>query len=630
MMEDTAKYWFSAAELADAKLPGMPETARGVLIKAQAEKWQSRPRTASGGGNEYPLSALPIVAQSTLALREARAPEPTVGRGEWLDRQTDAKKAKARRKLEALQAVDALVLSGQTKVLSMQLVARQVGVTLSTLYNWEAAIRLENRGDWMALLAPRHRGGGCEAACDEEAWDVLRADWLRLERPTFSACYRRLQAVAAERGWTVPAARTLERRLDALAPAVVVLARDGIDRLKAMYPAQRRDRSVFHALEAVNADGHKWDVFVKWPDGTVGRPLMVAFQDLYSGKFLSWRVDRSENKECVRLAFGDMVENFGIPSYCYLDNGRSFASKWLTAGVKNRFRFKIKDEDPVGIFTQLGVEIHWTTPYAGQSKPIERAFGDFARGLAKHPAFAGAYTGNNPMAKPENYGAASVPIETFIQVIGEGIAQHNARVGRRATVCNGRSFDETFNESYAKSVIRKAAPESRRLWLLAAENVLVGKRDGAIDLMGNRYWSEMLHAHMGDRVVIRFDPEALTDDLHVYRLDGAYLGAAPCVAAVGFNDVGKAREHNQARKAWMRGKKDMAAAERKMTIDQVAAMLPTIEAPAAPETKVVRLLTSGNAALKARHEAEPAHDLDQMFINATHRLRLVQGDDDLP
>jgi putative transposase len=215
-------------------------------------------------------------------------------------------------------------------------------------------------------------------------------------------------------------------------------------------------------------------------------------------------------------------------------------------------------------------------------------------------------------------------------VIGEGIAQHNARVGRRATVCNGRSFDETFNESYAKSVIRKAAPEHRRLWLLAAENVLVGKRDGAIDLMGNRYWSEMLHAHMGDRVVIRFDPEALTDDLHVYRLDGVYLGAVPCVAAVGFNDVGAAREHNQARKAWMRGKKDMAAAERKMTIDQVAAMQPTVAPPTLPETKVVRLLTSGNAALKARHEDAPERDIDQMFIDATHRLRLVQDDDDLP
>ena len=629
-METVAKFWFSAADLAAENLPGMPDTASGISMKAQTSGWPTRPREGRGGGVEYPLAALPILAQSALALREARAPEPVAGRGEWLDRQTEKAKARARRKVEALEAVRALALSGQTKVLAMQLVAHQMQVTVSTLYNWEGAIKFEARTDWMPLLAPKHVGGGREAECSDEAWDMLRADWLRLERPSFTSCYRRLVAAAAERGWTLPAARTLERRLLALPTAVQVVAREGVDALKRMYPAQARDRSVFHALEAVNADGHKWDVFVKWPDGTIGRPLMVAFQDLYSGKFLSWRIDRSENKECVRLAFGDMVNEFGIPDHCYLDNGRSFASKWLTAGVRNRFRFKIRDEDPVGIFTQLGVQIHWTTPYAGQSKPIERAFGDLARDLAKHPRFAGAYVGNSPMAKPENYGSSAVPLDVFIQVIGEGIAEHNARQGRKATVCAGRSFDATFAESYAISAIRKAAPEHRRLWLLAAENVLVGRRDGAIELLGNRYWAEFLHQQMGDRVVIRFDPETLQDDLHVYRLDGAYLGAAPCVAAVGFNDVNAARLHNQARKAWIRGAKDMAAAERKMTLDQIAAMAPEPAATTAPETKVVRLQTLGATALKPRAEVDEDAQIaeDRRWGAAVHQLRLVAPDDD--
>ncbi|WP_245528436.1 transposase domain-containing protein [Gluconobacter morbifer] len=45
-----------------------------------------------------------------------------------------------------------------------------------------------------------------------------------------------------------------------------------------------------------------------------------------------------------------------------------------TGGIPNRFRFKVKEDEPVGIMTQLGVEVHWTTPYSGQSKPIERAW----------------------------------------------------------------------------------------------------------------------------------------------------------------------------------------------------------------------------------------------------------------
>ena len=35
-----------------------------------------------------------------------------------------------------------------------------------------------------------------------------------------------------------------------------------------------------HALEHVNIDGHKWDVFVRWPDGTVGRPVRLGPWDV--------------------------------------------------------------------------------------------------------------------------------------------------------------------------------------------------------------------------------------------------------------------------------------------------------------------------------------------------------------
>ncbi len=459
---------------------------------------------------------------------------------------------------------------------------------------------------------------------------------------TFEACFRRLQRIARDKGWTVPSARTLQRRLDALPEGLRVLAREGTEALKRMYPAQHRDRGVFHALEAVNADGHKWDVFVKWPDGYVGRPVMVAFQDLYSGMILAWRVDRSENKEAVRLAFGDMVEAYGIPDHCWLDNGRNFASKWLTGGTPTRYRFKVKDDEPDGVMTQLGVQVHWTTPYSGQSKPIERAFRDLAGDVAKHPAFEGAYTGNNPTAKPENYGSTAVPLSVFLKTIGTEIAEHNAREGRRSDVARGRSFKAAFEESYAKAPIRKATAEQRRLWLLAAEAVSTAKVDGSIQIMGNRYWAEFLTNHRQQKVAVRFDPQALHADLHVYRLDGAYLGAAPCIEAVGFADVDAARQQAQARGALVKAEKARLDAERKMTPAQAAALLPEPEEPAPPpESKVVRMFRGANA-LKpasipdtAMEEAEDAQaawtrSLAQTTraLAGSGRLRVVQPEDD--
>jgi hypothetical protein len=52
--------------------------------------------------------------------------------------------------------------------------------------------------------------------CSADAWDFIRADFLRPERPYFASCYARLQRAAKDNGWTIPSAATLARRLKAL------------------------------------------------------------------------------------------------------------------------------------------------------------------------------------------------------------------------------------------------------------------------------------------------------------------------------------------------------------------------------------------------------------------------------
>ena len=90
------------------------------------------------------------------------------------------------------------------------------------------------------------------------------------------------------------------------------------------------------SLDGCLSTGHKIDVFVRWPDGTVNRPQIVAFQDIDSGKILSWRVDHDPNKVMVMSAFGELVEKWGIPRHCLFDNGHEFANKWMTAGAPTR------------------------------------------------------------------------------------------------------------------------------------------------------------------------------------------------------------------------------------------------------------------------------------------------------
>lgn len=627
--------WFSAAELAALDLPGMPSTQQGMDALAKREGWANpqaegrlwRKRKGRGGGIEYSIHVLPAYPRQKL-LSRLRAAMPEEKRADKLaqisdeaawaayERRSDKQKAEARRRVEALTEIETLVMGGTTKSAAMTLVARSFKVSLSTLYGWERLVAGIHRSHWLARLVPQYAGAtGPRAACDDDAWEWLKSHYLRASRPTFEQCWRDLEQVATQRGWTLPSPRTMRRRIDALDPVVVTRLREGEDAASRMFPTQRRDRSMLHAMQWLNADGHRFDVFVKWEDGTIARPMVVFFQDLFSGKLLAWRVGQTETADSFRLAFGDVVERFGIPDAVTIDNTLAAANKTMSGGLKRRFRFKVREEEPLGIFASLGVQVHWAKPYSGQSKPIERAFGDLARDIARHPAFAGAYTGNSPDAKPHDYGSKAVPIAQFIEVMEAGVAEHNARQGRTGGNCRGRSFDETFAASFAEVPVRRATDEQRRIFLLAAEEVRV-RRDGTIHLLGNRYHDPALSRIIGRPVVIRFDPDRLHAPVHVYLANGDFYVTAECWADTGFGDTEAARRTAAAVKQRRKGIRLLAEAEARISAEQLARDLAAVRraTPETPAPTVIRPLFRGAAALKpTHHEEEDTESADARF-----------------
>ena len=651
--------WFTAGELAEMGLPGLPATQRRVNATADREGWRhavsrdgsalARRRRDRGGGWEYHVSLLPEAARAALLTRRqskaqpaentqdqtppARAGQDESGRVEQLWQRykclPDHLKQRAQSRLGATQSIELLLNAGVKKMTAYQQVAQAHGASVTQLRQWWRKVEGERRDIWLPLLADNYVAGGQSTECTPYAWEVYKSDYLRPEKPSHAQCYRRLQRRAEAEGWTIPDASTMRRWIERLPGPVITLAREGEESLKRKFPSQQRDRSVFHALEAVNADGHTFDVFVRWPDGTVGRPVMLAWQDLYSGKILSWRIGQSENADLVRLALGDMVDTYGIPDDAYLDNGRAFASKWMTGGMAFRHRFKVKQEEPSGIMTSLGIRVHWVTPYHGQAKPIERAFRDLCDAIAKHPSCSGAYTGNKPDAKPENYGSKAVALADFIELVTSEIRHHNARTGRRTQVCaGGKSFDQAFQESYAQSPIKQATSAQQDLWLLAAEGVKV-RVDGTVHLMGNRYWSEPISRYAGHQITARFDPDALHEGLHVYSRDGAFIGYAPCFEAAGFNDTQAAREQQRAWKAWKKAQREMLNAERRLSAAEVAKGLPAGEDETpTPAPSVVKPASFGRGNAAPALQAEQANDADEQEDPAVRQLRglrLIHG-----
>lgn len=591
--------WFTPSEIVAARSPDLPGTEQSINKLAEREGWRTSGRARQRGGRgranwEYHISLLPAGAQARLALlhkaaqtKVEPAPDPaSTERWARFEALSASSKAECQRRLAALQVMNSHLVAGFSVTAAAAFAAHHASTSTATIFNWRQMVAGLAETDWLAALAPGNKASATFADCHPKALDILKSDWLRPEKPSFSRCYRDMRKAASANGWLpIPSERALRRRLEAEIPAgVVALARGGRDKAKRLFPAQKRIRTHLHAMQAVNMDGHKFDVFVKLPDGRVVRVHFLALQDLFSGLIVAWRLSEGENKETVRLVIGDMVERHGIPEKVYLDNGRAFASKWITGRMPNRFRFTIRDEDPAGVLTTLGCEVTFTKPYSGQSKPIERAFRDLADSIAKHPFCAGAYTGNRPDAKPENYGSAAIPLDAFRDHVARQVEEHNARPGRRSEACRGRSFLETFTDSLAEptTLIRWPSAGQRALWLLTAEKVTAQKGSGEIHFLGNRYWSPALNAHAGKPVVLRFDPEKLQQPVRVYTLDDRLICEADCIAATGFDDQAAARAHERDRSAFMRTQREQLRLNAKMTADELARLYGSEVKPAEP------------------------------------------------
>lgn len=647
------KLWYSAAEIAALALPGLPRTKRKVNEFAKANRWAerlgtngmllARPRAGRGGGTEFHIDVLPPAARFKIACEapaqavDLAAAEAVQANWDWYDQQPDHVKAQAKLREGVLASMSAFMAAGSTRSSAVSAAAQKHGVSVSSIYDWLKLVKGVAAEDMLIHLAPRRQGGGKAAEIHDDAWRFFLSMYLAPERRCFANCYRRTEQYSEGAGLPLPLphVRTFQRKLEReVDPAVIAKTRGGRDALDRTMPSQKRSVAGLHAMELLNVDGHRFDVFVRFPGGQIERPMMVAIQDVYSRKMLGWRFDISENVTVTRLAFADVFRDYGIPKGVLLDNGRAFASKQITGGAPTRFRFKVREDEPTGIIPALGINPIWATPYHGQAKPIERQFRDFCEDIAKHPAFAGAWTGNNPMAKPENYQSKAVDFDLFVEIVSEEIRRNNQRMGRQTEMAAGKSFDDVFEASYAVAPIGKATEAQLRLALLSSE-VLRVQRNGAINFAGNTYWSPELSAMSGDRVLMRFDPDDLHSEIHVYAQDGRFLMTVPVWAAEGFRSQEGAKRIAKVRSDYRKAVKKKEAALDLLDAQTMAELLPRMPKPEAPtqSPSVTRIVQyRGNTARKVEVLIEPSEAaqtvskpnfIDQ-FTAATGRLRAVE------
>lgn len=561
-----------------AKIKSEKDTA---LLAARLEKIKEQERLEELAGAELPLSDED---------REEQLWQPFA-------KKTQKQRDKAVLRSKAISAYETRRHEfGLTERKAIEETAKELGVHGNSIRNWVKKTASVNRGDRAAVLVCQNPGNRDTAEFTPEAWEAFKKDFLRKGKgkaPSISSCYRRLQPAAVQNGWVIPIKKTVEnwikRNLD---PMVIKYRREGMEAVERCFPAMKRNKEMFDVLEAVNGDGYQLGIWADFGNGEIIKPIVWSWQDIRSSKVLSWRMDVSENRELIRLSILDLITAHGIPPLFYLDNTRAATSKQISGGLPNRYRFKVKDDDPLGIIPLLGSTLKYTLPGHGQSKPVERIHG------------IGGYLDFDSLPTFEGRGtkARPVPIAELEEIFRSFVNEINARQDRRGDAVHGKSFDQVFNELYPEAIITKATERQRKYCMCVAEVVTVSSTNASITLKAgkasfgaNRYWHESLTGYMGQKVTVRFDPADMHGGVYVETINGTEICFATATITGGFKDADAAREVARARGHFKKTIRLAAEAEGKYTAAEARAINPVIPEPEKPQAgKVTRLLTGIN------------------------------------
>jgi hypothetical protein len=128
-----------------------------------------------------------------------------------------------------------------------------------------------------------------------------------------------------------------------------------------------------------------------------------------------------------------------------------------------------------------------------------------------------------------------------------------------------------------------------------------------VRLYDTQYWAPELGEHAGAKVIVRFDPDDLQREVHVYDLAGRFLATAPVWGAVAYTDRAAARDRARLEADYRRASRAALAAEQLLSAAELAALLPDdvdeAELHSPTVIRPVRLSGGTAAALKPAPEA---------------------------
>ncbi|HEY1505745.1 MAG TPA: Mu transposase C-terminal domain-containing protein [Stellaceae bacterium] len=574
-MKDDSGEWFTAAELEELELPGLPTTRFRIAEKAIKENWQRRPRRARGGGYEFHISSLPAAAREAIKLKrleEARLqlmPKITSAQVKAAAASTvhevvplrpsdeaplavaklsDRQRASMDARLVILQAIDALAATTNRKTAIGLFIAAAAEKSLPPELQQLVPIANARAGEggrvvsvqtikrWLKL---RKRGGAALAPL-ERAKDP-EPDWVRWfmqfyqqpQKPKITLAYECfIKCDKLPPDLQIPTLHQVRRYLAALSQVKKNKGRESAKELKKNKSWHKRDASGHDPLEIIVADGHTADWMVQHPDhGRPFRPEITSIMDARTRRNVGFSVSLKENTITVADALRHCIETFGVPQCFYTDNGPGYRNKEL-------------DHPYLGILAAFEIEHPTSIPYNSQARGlVERSH----RTLWIEPArVLPGYCGRDMDATAAKKIAKQ--IDKDIDANGEShllmpwgelvpwcqrqVDEYNAAPHTAlpwiVDPVTGKRRHRSPNEEWQAAIDSGWAPtriDSKQAEFLVKPQREVTCIRGLVRLWNNHYFHAALEEHGGRRVIVRFDVHD-PERVWVADADGRYICTA--------------------------------------------------------------------------------------------------------
>lgn len=564
-------------------------SSQAVRDSAAAGKYAGAFKTPTNGGEGWaiPLDSLPAEAQAlywheqfTTAGRTADlfeggssfTPEESDEHWKRYELATEKCQGRARVAFAALIRFNELLRHGTKKMAAYAAVMSEFDVVRSTFNLWQKSVDGLKQGDWLPALVPDFSGrtNARRSEWPEQAWLFFLRDVCTPGRPLKTA-YNRTVREAEAKGWgKLPSLQTARRDFDNLDAAVIAVLREGDTALKRLSPTVRRDYTAFALHDQWSMDGRRMDLMVRdskgefGPKGRTFRLWLYAIEDMRSRYLVGYAIGAALNADLVRAALMDAFKKTGriVPKYIQIDNGMEAAAKEITGGAPWRRRGKVKEDEIIGVLPLLGIEVPWAMPGHGQTKPIERLFGTLARMCETRPEFKGAYCGNTPEARPEEWDAGkAASIDLVRELFSEELGAY-LRTPHRGDGMDGKSPMQTYTElmNAPGYVPRQISELQMRVCALSAVPITIQK-DGSFIIHGARYYSvETASLPKGRGYYARYNRHDLADPVFVYRASKLVAENVRQIERTPGNSKEAAKNITKARADFTRAKKAQAKA----------------------------------------------------------------------